>query len=106
MRHPRDLSGHLPLSRLNSFVMEPISIEAFKPAFPDDRAGSAISWTVGRAAAERGATFTFFATARWPNLRLGITLLNQMERTDQPPCNDPVLLSIITLSAITCVTQR
>src|SRR5882762_11596936 len=31
MRHPRDLSGHLPLSRLNSFVMEPISTEAFKP---------------------------------------------------------------------------
>ena len=64
MRHPRDLSGHLPLSRLNSFVMEPISTEAFKPAFPDDRAGSAISWTVGRAAAERGATFTFVATAQ------------------------------------------
>src|SRR6266853_5206357 len=64
MRHPRDLSSHLPLSRLNSFVMEPSSTEAFKPAFPDDRTGSAISWTVGRAAAERCATFTFVATAQ------------------------------------------
>ena len=39
MRHPRDMSGHLPLSRLNSFVMEPSSTEAFKPAFPRGQIG-------------------------------------------------------------------
>src|SRR6266851_3107731 len=64
MRHPRDVSSHLPLSRLNSFVMEPSSTDACRPAFPDDRTESAISCTVGRAAAERGATFPSVATAQ------------------------------------------
>jgi hypothetical protein len=50
MPDPRDLSGHLPLSRLNSFVMEPSSTEAFKPHSPEDR--SDIPWAVRQTAAE------------------------------------------------------
>jgi hypothetical protein len=49
-----------------------------------------------RAAGERGATFPSVATAQVADLHLGMTLLNQMHLTNQPTCNGPVHLSMIT----------
>src|SRR5260370_31690238 len=104
MRHPRDLSRHLPSSRLNSFVMEPSSTEAFKPAFPDDRTGSAISWTVGRAAAERGATFPSVATAQVAKPRYDSSQPNVTYRSPSAQWPGPSLYDYAW--ALTSPTER